>query len=43
MKISQSLEMTISCSWWLVSGASLTVQERKLISRMIIRSAETVG
>ena len=37
------MEMAISCPLWLVSGASLTVQDRNLIAWMIILSAETVG
>ena len=32
LKRSRSLEMAVSCSWWMVEGAYLTVHERKLSS-----------
>ena len=43
VKRSQSLNMAVSCSQWMVSGASLTAQERKLRAWMILLPAETMG
>ena len=43
MKRSQILEIAMSCSWWMVSGASLTAKEENLRAHKIISSADTVG
>ena len=42
-KISRSLEMAESCSWWMAAGASKMAQERKLIACTMRSDRDTVG
>ena len=42
-KISWSLEMAESCSWWMASGASEMAQDRKLRACRMRLDGDTVG
>ena len=43
LKMSRSFEMAVSCSWWIVAGASLIAQERKLSACTMRSPSLTVG
>ena len=43
LKRSRRLEMAVSCSWWMVAGASLTAHKRKLSAWTMRSPSVTIG
>ena len=43
VKSSWILEMAVSCSLWIVAGASLNAQDRKLRAWIVLSPLETVS